>query len=177
MKYKLDKEILKKIIESGNETIELEIIDNNIELVEDKKEWEIGDHYFYIAWHNNKRSYEINEEIINNENDKAYVCFYKCIMFFHTMAEAQEYREWLEIRNIVEETINELGRPTSEDVEDARTPLLFIYYVKGDLYEDSCIDEGYEQPFLCKKIFKNELIKKLGKEKTIFFYKNLWRFL
>jgi len=176
MKYKLDKELLKKIRESNNEEIELEITDDNkIELVKDN-EFKIGDSYYFAYFNMRDKSYAIAPNKIGNINDIEKVKKDKSFKAFHTIEEAQEYINWLNIRIVVEETIDELGRPTREEVEDNQIELFFIYCFKDCLHEDMA--EDYEtQPFLCKNLFLDELMGKIGKDKVEFFYKNLWRFL
>ncbi len=175
MKYKLDKELIKKIKESDNETIELEINDDKIELVEEN-EWNVGDFYYYVYYSVKDKNNSILSEAIYSIDDLNAIKKDKSIKYFHTNGEIQEYIDWLDIRAIVEETIDELGRPTKEDIDNENLELYFIYNTK-DTLEENRSDCEYEQPFLCKKSFLNILISKIGEIKVHFFYENLWRFL
>jgi len=176
MKYKLDKELLKKIRESNNEEIELEITDDNkIELVKDN-EFKIGDSYYFAYFNMRDKSYAIAPNKIGNINDIEKVKKDKSFKAFHTKQEVEEYIDWLNIRNIVEETIDELGQPTREEVENESTRLYLVYATKKYLNEgNDCY--GYENSFICKKPFLNNLKGKMEIGKVEFFYKNLWRFL
>jgi len=175
MKYKLDKEILKEIRESDREEIELEITDDKIELVKNNNEWDIGDKYYFVDYNIEGEKYVILNQIIANIDVIKAIKKDKSAKYFHTKEGIEEYIDWLNIRTVVEDTLDELGRPTREEVENRSIKLYYCYDDFSDTQAYSFI--GYEQPFLCKKPFIDRLIGKIGEEKVSFFYKNLWRFL
>ncbi len=178
MKYKLDKELIKAIRESDNEEIRLEINDDKIELVENNKEFKIGDKYYYTLFNLGPMCHGVTSKSINQEESIKTIKKEKSFKRFHTKTEALKYADWLDIRVVIEGVIDELGRPTKEDIDNENLELYYCY----SMYESEYIKihyntTGYEQPFLCKEPFLDQIKRKIGIKKVKFFYKNMWRFL